>query len=124
MLKHEACFTIQTNFTSELFIKLATCACHVSDNYAIDSSFRQRDTGLKWVYVSVPCAAVLQFQFSSETVSVLEGTNASAVVCLQSLNSDLQEDIVVVLQTQNGTAIGESIMKWSLRVLTLPPSSY
>ena len=51
--------------------------------------------------------AALQFQFIPEVVSVLEGTSAVATVCIQSLNTVLQQDIVVVLQAQDGSAIGE-----------------
>ena len=51
--------------------------------------------------------AALEIEFVPEVVSVVEGTSAIAVVCIQYLNSDFQQDVSITLQTQDGSAIGE-----------------
>ena len=37
---------------------------------------------------------------------MLEGTDTVATVCIQSVNSFLDQDVTIVLQAQDGTAIG------------------
>ena len=70
-------------------------------------------------YTALP----LQFQFIPEAVTVLEGTSTVAVVCIQYVSSEFQQveqDVVVTLQTQDGSAIGELISMCCCFHLNMP----
>ena len=70
-------------------------------------------------YTALP----LQFQFIPEAVTVLEGTSDVAIVCVQYVSSEfqqLEQDVVVTLQTQDGSAIGELISMCCCFHLNMP----
>ena len=52
------------------------------------------------------CVAGIEFQFTTDTISVTEETASPVVVCIQLLNSVLEENVIVTLQTVDGTAMG------------------
>ena len=52
------------------------------------------------------CVAGIEFQFTTDTISVTEETVSPVVVCIQLLNSVLEENVIVTLQTVDGTAMG------------------
>ena len=48
----------------------------------------------------------IEFQFTTEVISVTEDIQTPVTVCIELLTSTLQENITVMLQTSDDTAIG------------------
>lgn len=61
----------------------------------------------------------IQFQFTSDLIVITEGINTTVSICIEPLNAILQRNVLVVLQTQDGTAIGELVCTPSNSLMSL-----